>query len=124
MKSNAQASVDEAERCLRLAFRAQAQSRATIETLGLLKNPTVFARQANIAHGPQEINNGPVIARAREKRGGSGRIKLLEAHGERLDPETTAETGAGHPPLAALGTRHRSANGRREGAVIAERVPR
>ena len=43
-----------AERLFRLAFKAQGQSRATLETVGALKNPgMVIARQANIAHGPQ-----------------------------------------------------------------------
>jgi hypothetical protein len=50
---------DVADRYLRLALRAQSQSRATVETLAAVKNPSVvFARQANIAHGPQQVNNG------------------------------------------------------------------
>ena len=40
---------------MRMALRAQAQCRATLETLAAIKNPpVVFARQANIAHGPQQ----------------------------------------------------------------------
>ncbi len=47
------------ETYLRLALKAQSQSRATVETLAAIKNPpVVFARQANIAHGPQQVNNG------------------------------------------------------------------
>ena len=47
-----------AEAYMRLALKAQTQSRATIETLANIKNPpTVFARQANIAHGPQLVHN-------------------------------------------------------------------
>jgi hypothetical protein len=42
---------------LRLALKAQTQCRATVETLATMKNPVVFAKQANIAHGPQQINN-------------------------------------------------------------------
>jgi len=46
-----------AERYMRLALKAQAQCRATIETLAALKNPPmVYARQANIA-GHQQVNN-------------------------------------------------------------------
>ena len=49
------------ERYLRLALKAQNQSRATLETLAVLKNPTtIFARQANIAAGPQQVNNTQV----------------------------------------------------------------
>jgi hypothetical protein len=50
---------DATERLLRLALKAQTQSRATVETLGNIKNPPTFiAQQANIAHGPQQVNNG------------------------------------------------------------------
>jgi len=53
---------------LRLALKAQSQCRATLETLAAIKNPpTVFARQANITTGPQQVNNGtpaPVSAPA------------------------------------------------------------
>ncbi|MHB1799097.1 MAG: hypothetical protein ACYCUI_12480 [Vulcanimicrobiaceae bacterium] len=43
-----------------LAFKAQAQCRATIEALAEIKNPkaATFVRQANIAHGHQQVNNG------------------------------------------------------------------
>ena len=45
---------------LRHAFKAQAQCRSTIEALAEIKNPrpVAFVKQANIAHGPQQINNG------------------------------------------------------------------
>lgn len=47
------------ETFLRLALKAQSQSRATLETLATIKaGPAIFARQANIAHGPQQVNNG------------------------------------------------------------------
>ena len=43
---------------LRVALKAQAQCRATLETLAEMKQPpTLLARQANIAHGPQQVNN-------------------------------------------------------------------
>lgn len=52
-------SFDGAERLLRLALKTQSQSRATIETLALMKNPApaIFATQANIAQAVQ-VNNG------------------------------------------------------------------
>jgi hypothetical protein len=47
------------EAFMRMALRAQNQSRATIETLAAIKNPPViFAKQANISNGHQQINNG------------------------------------------------------------------
>ena len=44
---------------MRMALRAQSQCRATLETLATIKNPPiVYAKQANIANGPQQVNNG------------------------------------------------------------------
>jgi hypothetical protein len=44
---------------MRLALKAQAQCRATIETLATMKNPPlVIAKQANISAGHQQVNNG------------------------------------------------------------------
>lgn len=53
---------------MRMALRAQAQCRATLETLAAIKNPPiVYARQANVTTGPQQVNNGiPASTRARE----------------------------------------------------------
>ena len=49
------------ESLLRMAFKAQNQCRMTLESLATVKDPpVVFARQANIANGPQQINNGVV----------------------------------------------------------------
>lgn len=60
--------LEAADRYMRLALRAQAQTARTIETLAELKNPRpiAFVRQANIANGPQQVNNG-VPSRAGEK---------------------------------------------------------
>jgi hypothetical protein len=48
---------------LRLALKAQAQCRTTLEALAAIKNPqpVAFFQQANIAHGPQQVNNMPPI---------------------------------------------------------------
>ncbi len=55
-----------AETFMRLALKAQSQCRATLETLATIKNPpVVYARQANFAAGPQQVNNG-VAARTGE----------------------------------------------------------
>jgi hypothetical protein len=48
--------VEHLDRYMRLALKAQGQCRATLETLAAIKNPpTVFARQANIAQGLQQV---------------------------------------------------------------------
>jgi hypothetical protein len=58
------------EMCMKIALKAQAQSRMTWETLSEIKNPrqaVAFVKQANIANGPQQINTGSMTdTRARE----------------------------------------------------------
>jgi hypothetical protein len=40
-----------------LALKAQSQCRATLETLTTIKSPPVlFAKQENIAAGPEQVN--------------------------------------------------------------------
>lgn len=54
------------ETYMKLALRAQNQARMTLETLATIKNPpVVFAKQANIAHGHQQVNNGDAVPVAR-----------------------------------------------------------
>lgn len=47
-----------------MALKAQAQSRATLEALAEIKNPrpVAFVKQANIANGPQQVNNGATVS--------------------------------------------------------------
>jgi hypothetical protein len=63
------------ETYMRLALRAQNQSRATFETLAAIKNPPlVFAKQMNVANGPQQVNNqtdGGLLSRASEPPAGA-----------------------------------------------------
>jgi hypothetical protein len=91
---------------LRLALRAQAQCRATIETLAETKYPTgaTFVRQANIAHGPQQVNNAPQTPVARAGAIGIPPNKLLEqTYGERLDIVTSGQTVCSDPAMAPVG---------------------
>ena len=47
------------ESYMRLALKAQAQCARTIEVIATMKNPPViFAQQANISNGNQQVNNG------------------------------------------------------------------
>lgn len=128
------------ERCLRLALRAQGQCRATGETLATIKNPpAVFARQANIANGPQQVNNhaaargvapatrvvdGPATA---TRAGGEGPYApnrlLTESSCEGMDDGTAAPAAAGDLPLAALGTLDGTTDAGGQGPGVAERVP-
>jgi hypothetical protein len=73
LASNAgnQKSISKMETCLQLALKAQRQCRTTLETLNNLKKPsTIYANQANISHGHQQVNNNAesdTIAPAVEK---------------------------------------------------------
>lgn len=52
---------------MKLALRAQSQCRATLEALATIKNPpVVYAKQANIAHGHQQVNNSAAVVHAGE----------------------------------------------------------
>lgn len=100
------------ESFFRMALKAQNQCRMTLETLANIKNPpVVFAKQANIANGPQQVNNGiPAPAHAEKTIDQSN--ELLEAqHGERLDTRTAGETAGLDPAMATVGEIDRAANG-------------
>ena len=109
---------DVAERYLRLALKAQGQSRATVETLAAIKNPPVlFARQANINNGgQQQVNNGPAPnstpASAHPGKSASTPNELLEdmTHGRtQLDTRATAAAGRTNPSLEPVGAFDRPA---------------
>jgi hypothetical protein len=55
-RANRQGHLKAMETFLRLALKAQSQCRATAEALALIKNPQPYIRQANIAHGHQQVN--------------------------------------------------------------------
>lgn len=98
----------------RLALKAQAQCARTIEVLAAMKNPpVVFAKQANISHGHQQVNNGADLtathtgASAHGKKTVSEPIELLEhQHGERLDLGAQATTSGAHQDMATVGKVH------------------
>jgi hypothetical protein len=93
-----------AETYLRLALKAQSQSRTSIESLAQIKNPpVVYARQANFANGPQQVNNGISLSGARENEIPPN--KLLEAqHGERLDARTASTASGANQAMETVGT--------------------
>ena len=100
-----------------LALKAQAQSRATITALVDLKYPrqATFVKQANIAHGPQQINNGAAAvanpdmnaqARTRARKSKPGQNKLLEADygqpGQRMDTRAAQKAERGYQAVEAV----------------------
>jgi hypothetical protein len=99
---------------LKMALRAQSQCRATLETLAAIKNPpVVFARQANVTTGPQQINNGAAVtSRALENE--SQQTQLSGGNHELL-PNARAQGLAGRidPAMATVGEIHRAEIGSR-----------
>lgn len=95
-----QAHMPNLEGFMRLALRAQSQCRATLETLATIKNPPIiYAKQANVTSGPQQINNGTAApSQAREIE--SEQSQLLRAsHGEWMDNGTA---GAAIPSYSTV----------------------
>ena len=100
--------MDNLDRYLKLALRAQSQCRATWETLATMKNPPMigYVRQANIAHGPQQVNNAasPAGDTSRLRENVDLQSKLLEENsGERLDIGAAGAAGRTNPAMAPLG---------------------
>lgn len=90
------------ETYLRLALKAQGQCRTTLETLAAIKNPPViFAKQANISNGHQQINNGIPATQAEEIKNQPNEL-LEHTHGKRLDTRTKSEAIGIDTTLAAV----------------------
>lgn len=104
--------LDAADRYLRLAFKAQAQAVRTIEALGNLKNPRIsYVNQANIANGPQQVNN--VIPRAEENQNQPNELSGRTPYELCQDTPTPSPAGRTDPGLEAVGAIHRAKNGER-----------
>lgn len=102
---------------MRLGLKAQSQCRATLESLAKIKNPpnVAFVKQANIAHGPQQVNiNAAGVARVEEIK--SPPTELLEHDDGRqwLDTGTASTAGTRDPSMATVGTIDRPAHGARK----------
>ena len=74
------------------ALKAQAQSRATISALVDLKYPrqATFVKQANIANGPQQVNNGGAAG------ADSAQYAQARTHAEKPEPEQNKLLEANH----------------------------
>lgn len=108
-----------------LALKAQAQSRATITALVDLKYPrqATFIKQANVAHGAQQVNNSSPTycspAHARENN--QDQTKLLEADhhgGTSVDRRATAAAARGNQAVETVGTLNRSQKRRGKGKSV------
>jgi hypothetical protein len=118
----------------RLALKAQNQSRATAQTLASIKNPhhTVFAGQANISSGPQQVNNTVTKGAASEmrdhhdfqKNSESEQNELLNVHEEinRMDARAAGEASRSDQSLEAMGSVNRSNNRGRQSKHLTKRI--
>lgn len=100
--------MDKLERYMKLAFKAQNQARATLQTLGELKAPkqVAFVKQANIGNQVQ-VNNGSNLANTRTRKNQKAPNELFEVgHGERLDTRAPSSAGGADPEMAPVGTKH------------------
>lgn len=103
-----------AETYMRLALKAQSQCRATLETLAAIKNPptnVAFVRQANIAHGAQQVNNAMPADAPRARETEITPNKLLETNdGQQLDIGAAAKAVRKDSDMEALGAFDRTKN--------------
>ena len=92
---------------LRLALKAQSQARATAETLSIVKNPMPYIKQANIAQGHQQVNNGLPAPTGHAGDSSFQQSKLLESDNgqtlERMDTRAKAETVGSNQTVATVG---------------------
>ncbi|MDN0074026.1 hypothetical protein QU481_03870 [Crenobacter sp. SG2303] len=112
-------SLEATERYMRMAMKAQSQCRATLETLAEVKHPrvAVFANQANVTSGPQQVNNGTAPHAPGSTAPQANRTnELLEhQHGEWMDTRAPGQAGRGDQAVEAVGEEHRAEDGRRQG---------
>jgi len=94
---------------LRIALKAQSQCRTTLETLAEVKNPKsiAFVKQANIAAGNQQVNNGDdatLRAKARTRENEISPNKLLtDTNYEALDAGRARTTSGANSIMDAVG---------------------
>jgi hypothetical protein len=94
---------------LKLAMRVQARVAATVQKLVDIKSPrpVAYVQQANIAHGPQQVNNlaHPNTLHGREV--GNPPNELLEQQPNGwLDTRTTHASGSSNQAMEAVGAVH------------------
>jgi hypothetical protein len=93
---------------MNLALKAQSQSRATIQALTELKYPkqATFVKQANIAHGNQQVNNSKSndkSSRAGEKnQNQSNELLEVENGSQKMDTGTTKITSRKDNAMATM----------------------
>jgi hypothetical protein len=105
VRATRQKDVSTMQMLMNLSFKAQNQSRATLDSLIQLKQPnqTTFVKQANIANGHQQVNN-------LGEKNTTPQNQLLEDSYERLDGRTKKAPKRTNKALEALAKVHRTKN--------------
>ncbi|GAB2493161.1 hypothetical protein GCM10027084_02320 [Pseudoxanthomonas sangjuensis] len=113
------------ESYMRLALRAQFQSQATLRTLSEIKAPrsVAFIQQANVANGPQQVNNG-VSARGGGMEMNPPNEKLEVVNGQWVDAGAQGSAIGSYQTLEAVGEDARPGDGGRQAAQQPERMER
>ena len=98
------------QRYFAMALQAQNQCRMTLETLSNIKNPPViYAKQTNIANGPQQVNNGMMPSRAHTDENKNPPSKVLEQGNEqRMDTGTQGQSGEGDSKMETVAVGNRT----------------
>ena len=86
-----------------LALKAQAQSRATLSTLVDLEHfrQVMFVKQANIAHGPQQVNNAAATGDGPE-RSAQTRTHIEQTQPRKNELSEEAWHGSTHMDIGAM----------------------
>lgn len=128
-RARAQNSREASGSLMGIAMKAQAQCRATLQTLAEIKNPrtTVFTKQANVnaGSGNQQVNNSVPIAHAPAREEPvpmpSELLAITETGngGTILEPGTACEAGRGDQKLEPVGVIDRASKPRGKSRVCA-----
>ena len=90
-----------------------AMRKNTLETIAAVKNPPIrgVVHQANIANGPQQVNNGVVETTTPEQQSENPPNKLMEKiDGQRLDTRPPSKTTAEDSAMETVGAIYRADN--------------
>lgn len=120
------------EAYMRMALRAQSNCRTNAEAITAITHPphpAVFAKQANISSGPQQINNQQInldgsLSHARTEQTETAPSKLLEARNldARMDGGATGATADGDPEVETVEILDGTTNQHRQGHGSAQRL--
>jgi hypothetical protein len=112
-RANRQEYMPTTQALMNLAFKAQNQSRTTLQALVDLKQPRqpTFVKQANISQGHQQVNNLP-------EKNQISQNKLLEGQAYDLDSRPQGKTKGNDSGLETVGKVHRGKDGRGQGKGI------